>query len=341
MAVLRVNAAADGTLALARAPGGDWREVLAQALAAVPRDKPVTILIHGYRYSWRAPRAGQRGNPHNSLYLSEALPECRRTKPCRANWPHALGFSEHAAEDGLCIAFSWEAWARFAGPRCFAEVHRRAGRTGRALIRLVREIGTVDPGRRVTCLTHSLGARVVIQALSRAPRLAIEKAILLGAAEYAAEARAMLADQDAVGARTEFCHVLARANDLFDLLFTWFAPYPAARGDRPLGVAGLGRSHPRWLDLQIDHPDVRAWLAEQGLPPERPSPRVSHWGFYADPGAMRLYRAILRDRARWTLPAMAARGVPRDLAPCWSRLVPSLGWQGGDKIDLSHEADFA
>jgi hypothetical protein len=206
-------------------------------------------------------------------------------------------------------------------------VHETAGRTADALVTLVRIVAEIDPRRRVDCLSHSLGARVVLQALRRAPDLPVARAVLLGGAEYSAEARAAIEAQDRAGGSTEFYHMLARANDLYDGLFQLFAPWPPQPGDVPLGARGLGCAHRRWLDLQLDHPQTRRWLTGQGLAPQRPPERISHWSFYADPGAMAFYRAILRDRRRWSIGAMRARGLPAEIEPRWSRLLPAFGWR--------------
>ncbi len=156
------------------------------------------------------------------------LAPCARKRPRTANWPHALGFSEQGTHDGLCIALGWEARHWRPGLDCFAAVHRTAEKTAAALITLVRAIVAADPRRQVDVLSHSLGARVVLQALRQAPDLPVARAILLGGAEYSAEARAALAAQDRAGGRTEFYHMIARANDLYDGLFQLFAPRTGA-----------------------------------------------------------------------------------------------------------------
>ena len=325
MAVLRVNAAADGSIP---APGtlSNWRESLQTAIARLPQDAPVTVLVHGYRYTWRPLRGLARHDPHRLLYLLDDLAPTARKRPRTANWPRALGFSERELEDGLCIALGWEARHWRPGLDCFARVHRTAERTAAALVTLVRIVAETDPRRRVDCLCHSLGARVVLQAIRRAPDLPVARAVLLGGAEYSAEARDAVEAQDRVGGRTEFYHIIARANDLYDGLFQLFAPRPPCPGDVPLGVRGLGLQHLRWLDVQLDHPETRGWLTRQGLAPGRPPERVSHWGFYADPGAMAFYRAILRDRRRWSIGAMRARRLPDAIEPRWSRLLPAIAW---------------
>lgn len=326
MAVLRVNAAADGTIP---APGtlATWRETLQTAIRRIPADAPVAILVHGYRYTWRPLRGLVCHDPHRLLYVLDDLVPSARKRPRTANWPRGLGFSEKGFEDGLCIALGWDARHWRPGLDCFARVHRTAERTAAALVTLVRLVAEVDPRRRVDCLSHSLGARVVLQALRRAPDLPVARAVLLGAAEYSAEARLALEAQDYAGGRTEFYHMIARANDVYDGLFQVFAPPPPEPGDVALGARGLGRRHDRWLDLQLDHPETRRWLSGQGLAPQRAPERISHWSFYADPGAMTFYRAILRDRRRWSFGAMQSRGLPAEIEPRWSRLLPGFGWR--------------
>lgn len=326
MAVLRVNAAADGTIHAASGMPGDWQVSLRHVIARLPAVAPVTVLVHGYRYSWRPLRGIGCHDPHRTLYLLGDLAPCARKRPRTANWPHALGFSEQAPRDGLCIALGWDARHWRPGLDCFAAVHRTAGRTAAALGTLVRALVAADPGRRVDVLSHSLGARLVLQALRQTPELPIARAILLGGAEYSAEARSALAAQDRAGGTTEFYHMIARANDLYDGLFQLFAPAPPVPGDLPLGARGLGERHPRWLDLQLDHPEARRWLIRQGLAPQRPPERVSHWSFYADPGAMAFYSAILRERRLWSIAAMRARGLPTEIERRWSRLVPRPIW---------------
>jgi hypothetical protein len=333
MALLRINAAADGTVHAAPDTPADWRETLRGLLARLPGEAPVAILVHGYRYSWRPLRGLPCHDPHRLLYLLDEIAPCARKRPRTANWPHALGFSRRAARDGLCIALGWDARHWRPGLNRFARVHRTAQNTAAALVTLVRAVASADPHRRVDCLSHSLGARVVIQALRRAPDLPVARAILLGGAEHSAEARLALEAQDRAGGATEFYHMLSRANDVYDGLFQLFAPSPLEPGDVPLGVRGLGRTHRRWLDLQLDHPETRRWLTRQGLAPQRPPERVSHWSFYADPGAMALYRAILRDRRHWSIGAMRDRGLPTRIEPRWSRLLPAFGWRRHEDAD--------
>lgn len=326
MAVLRVNAAADGTIHSVPGATNSWQDTLLDTVVRLPPNAPIVILVHGYRYTWRSLRGLGQHDPHRLLYLPCDLAPSARKRPPTANWPRALGFSPKAAEDGLCIALGWDARYWRPGLDCFARVHRTAAHTAEAVITLARAVAEADPRRQVDCLSHSLGARVVLQALRRAPDLPVGRAILLGGAEYSAEARLVLEQQDRLGAGTQFYHMIARANDVYDALFQLFAPRACEPGDVPLGARGLGSAHDRWVDLQLDHPETRGWLGRHGFAPQRAPERISHWSFYADPGAMAFYGAILRDSRRWSIGAMRARDLPTQIEPRWARLMPRLPW---------------
>lgn len=87
--------------------------------------------------------------------------------------------------------------------------------------------------------------------------------------------------------------------------------------------AALGRGLPgaaNWLDIQIDHPATAAALKSLGLPLARPRARVCHWSVYLRPGTFRLYRALIHDRARLSLPVLRA-ALSQPPQPRWTRLM--------------------
>ena len=331
MAVIRINASRDGELMLA---GGDrdWRKPIEAALAALPPSAPITVVVHGYRY---APRAdGGLGGPHcphGLLYRADDIgPGSSARRPPLAAWPRALGFREAGVAEGLCIAFGWDARrGRGAslidvGMNDFAAVYADAAVAGRALARIFGLIGRRHPVRRTGVMAHSLGARVVLRAMAERPDALPGRVLLLGAAEYAGEARRLLWEQDRTGRRRadlpEVLSVSSRANDLYDWLFELFAPAPSQRGDRPLGARGLGQPHLRWMDIELDHPDLAAWLGRQGMHLTRLPERVTHWSFYSDPGAMAFWSRVLGGAAGWDLAGLRARRIPEARSARWSRL---------------------
>ncbi len=323
MAVVRVNVSAAGRLS---APcGGDWWDDLRRGLDRCAPGAPVAVLVHGFRYTWRrdvAPWAC----PHERLYGVAPVAPCRRRRPCRAAWPLELGL----AQEGLAIALAWEARVGRHGRLGFAEVHARAARAGAALAGLLEAAAAHRPGVRVDALTHSLGARVALSAGGSGPPWG--RLFLLAAADWVSSAEAFLAATPGA----EVVHVLSRANDPYDAAFALAAP--GERRDRPLGAAGLGRQTDRWLDLQLDHPRARRWLAAVGHPLGRPPEALSHWHMYADKGAMAAYAAWLRHPAPRLLPALRAEGVPETLEPRWARLVGRVGPRPAPNLGPRHPA---
>jgi hypothetical protein len=251
-----------------------------------------------------------------------------RRRPALADWPARLGFTPDGLEDGLCVAFGWDArrnrlesLARH-GMNDFALVYRDAETAGRALAEVLGEIAALRPDLAPGILAHSLGARVALGAVRTRPALRLGQVVMLGAAEYAGPARRALAAQGRAGGRARFVNVTSRANDLYDALFMAFAPRPDSAGDTVLGWASLGDEAGNWHDVQLDHPATARWLAARGLGDIAPVPRVSHWHFYACPQAMALWRALLRREGGTE--ALAPGGLPGRREAPFARLRPSL-----------------
>lgn len=129
-------------------------EQIAGSLARAP-GAPVTIMIHGYRYSPLLPAA----DPHRILFAPGA-------------WPCQLGTT--------CIGFGWDACGSIWRAR------NKAAEAGRALAALIDRIGPA------TVIAHSLGARVALSALPHLPPASVPRMVLLAGAEYTDTAEAAL-----------------------------------------------------------------------------------------------------------------------------------------------------
>ncbi len=331
MAMLRISASG----ATARLHDPERREdapaltcaAIREAAPALAPRAPVVILIHGYRYD---PHAAPLANPHETLFAFDPVrPRADRWQKTES-WPRGLGFTPEDVEghEGLCIAFGWSARPRARFGR-FCAAYANAERAGRALLRTVELVARVHPGRPIDFVAHSLGARVVLCAMRLAAQRrrhdllnAMGRAIMLGPAELAVVARATLATMRGVRRGGGPCvyAMLARENDVFDALLEHFAPRLPLRRKIGIGASGIGAGRRSWLDLQIDHPETRAWLAERGAVIGGEPRRACHWGVYNRPGTLALYAAILRDRPRWAIPVLREEGVPEDLEPRWSRM---------------------
>jgi hypothetical protein len=292
---------------------------LRRRLAGVAAGVPVVVMVHGYKFDPAHPAT----DPHRSLYAFAPPGDCPRIR----SWPAGLGFADDAGETGLAVGFGWPACAAHVPTLLrerrtgFAAVYDRAGAFGVRLAELVALVQRLAPGRPVDLVAHSLGARVALAAL---PHLAAApgRVILLGAAEFDGRALAALEALRAPS-RPQVYNVTARANDLYDLAFETFAPR-RHRDERAVG-RGLAVARPDWLDLQLDRPEVTAWVNERGIRLKPPEARLCHWGFYTRSGALAVYQAILRRRPGWDIAAL--RAVPGLSAqePRWSLLLRGLG----------------
>ncbi len=253
---------------------------LQAALDRTPPGAPIVAMIHGYRYIPGHPRH----DPHRQILSIRPDLGGART----ISWPRHLGLHRH----GLGLAIGWDAAGGLHG------AHRRAADTGAALAALADRLA--EHGRPLDLIAHSLGARVALAALSAAQPGAIGRVILLAAADLASTGGAAM--HSPAGRRAEVINITGRENRLFDLMFERLI---RAGGDRALG-RGLPDAPPNWLDLPLDCPDTRAGLARLGHRVAAPALPVCHWSGYLRPGAFPLYRALLTDRDRLTLPRLRA-----------------------------------
>lgn len=263
------------------------------ALSCLPRDQPLVILIHGYKYSPRLPER----DPHRFVLAAGTSASAGRT----ASWPHRLGL-----RSGLVAGFGWD------GAGSIWQAQAQAAEAGHALAAFV-----AATGRPVDIVAHSLGARVALSAIRRLPAGAVSRAVLISGAEFRSRARAALTTP--AGLSAEIVNVCSRENDLFDALYEGCVA-PHRPFDRAIG-AGLGQAAPNWLDLQLDSIRVRGGLAGLGFRIPAPERRICHWSGYLRSGTWVLYRALIEDR----LPLSALRGaLPDDVEPRWSRLFEGL-----------------
>lgn len=301
---LFLPAAPFGLPAAIDAAPDDPETTIRAALAHLPDNVPVVVLVHGRGYT-----PGLDGHdPHRLLFAPRSAQNSRRF----ISWPRRLGFALPASRDpararGLCIGFGWSSrqdiWT----------ATEQADQTALMLARLVQMVRRADPARRVDLIGHSLGARVILSSLPLLASGSVARVFLLAGADLTSHARTALASP--AGRSAEIFNITSRENDLFDLMFELcLKPF----SDDPAIGRGLPEA-PNWLDIQIDHMQTLQRLAALGFPLPAPRMRICHWSVYLRPGIFRLYRALLHDRERMALDALrAALAVPPE--PRWARL---------------------
>lgn len=270
---------------------------LAAAVAAVPHDAPIVVMIHGFRFDPASPAH----DPHGHILSLQPGRSCWKA----VSWPRHLGLT---GDRGLAITFGWRArgtiWA----------AHARAAQAGARLARLIAALDRVAPGRPVQIFAHSLGARVALTALPRLEPGRIGRIVLIAAAAFQAEARRAMASP--AGRAAEVFNVTGPENTLFDLLL---------RAALPLRGPTLGRGladHVNWLDLALAEPDTLDALGRMGWRIRPPAVPVCHWSGYLRPGIFGLYRAILTQARSTPMPLLRAQLDPRRDAQVRRRTTP-------------------
>lgn len=268
MAILRVNACGDRPVPH-RSPSR-LAPLLRHALAAGPG--PVTVLLHGYRYR------PEQDCPHEQIFSLTPKTNLSRV----ISWPHHLGYAQDRPALGVLICFGWDAQGTV------QSAYGRAAKAGRALAALVDMVRNAAPNRDVNVLSHSMGARVALQALHDLPLGAMNKLILMAAAEYKEPLRAAL--DTPAGHHAQVLHVTSRENDLYDFLLERFVS-SAHPKDIAVGQAQLNL--PNLRTLWLDHAGTLRQLHGLGFRIPPPRRRICHWSPYLRPGVFALYRALL------------------------------------------------
>lgn len=269
---------------------------------------PMIVLLHGYKYLPDHPRHC----PHKWIYAAQSTSDL----PHLRSWPTELGFGDACDEEGLCLAFGWNA----RGALWTAQA--QAQKAGAILAQAIQRRRAAQPDHPVHILAHSMGTEVALAALERLPAGAIGRVVSLTGASYGQ--RAMAALESPAGRNAEFFNIVSRENDAYDFLFERLIA-PPRPGDRSIGN---GVNAPNALTLQIDCAETLAHLHRIGAPVAPPSRRICHWSSYTRPGLMRFYAALFRKPGATPM-ELLRRGLPPNPAPRWSRLVsrPAPGRQ--------------
>lgn len=306
------------------------RAELATKASNLPPNAPVTVMVHGFAFSLMArvdPDAdpAETENPHGRLFHFKNRDEEHEQEEHTTGWPLHLGFSPtDSGESGLAVAFGWSSGAGKANisetiavlaQSVYRPAFENATKTAWSLVNVIRGLVLAlgDRPNPIDIVCHSLGTRVVVQALTQAADLGVDvvtkrigRVILLGGAEYSADARTMLDSVIPDGPSADFtCYnVMCSVDWVLKRLGTTSGP----REDAVIGFNGLPvQSGEPWLNLQIDRDNLQRWFADHGVSVEgnRPGDFKNHWYYFTNRRNMAFYRDALRSRGSWTLAAFA------------------------------------
>ncbi len=250
-----------------------WRDLRGDGGAPV-------VMVHGFGYD---PWADSDDNPHylhhTGLGKTSTFGLWRRgLVPDRT----AIGLGWYSAPPGLRGV--WRAWRHGRWNR-YRYAWDLASEAGAVLAVMLRRLdGPVD------VLCHSLGSRVLIEALEAERGLPVGNVVLMNGAEFAQPARlAAMAN-----GHVRFVNLMVKADEVLAKLDTNFAPV-CGQGP-PIGLEGLGGACPEnWTDIALDDPKTQTWGASHGwhLQGDNPKQYADHWFTYRHEGNRGLIRAAL------------------------------------------------
>ncbi|MEM8729214.1 MAG: alpha/beta hydrolase [Pseudomonadota bacterium] len=261
---------------------------------------PIIVMIHGYKYLPGHPDHC----PHHKILSMHPNVSCVKMQ----SWPRRLGFGAGHTDEGLGLAFGWNARGALWTAR------RSAVAAGAALAEAIAQLHRHNPRRPLHILSHSMGTEVALEALRQLPPGSVQRILSMTGACYASRAQSALASP--AGQQADFINVVSRENDAFDFLYERILA-PPTRGDRSIGQ---GLTADNAVTIQIDCPRTLAHLDRLGHPIAGPERRICHWSSYTRHGILRFYNDLMRQPERLPLRVLR-QGMPQDPDPRWSRLL--------------------
>ncbi|WP_371153190.1 alpha/beta hydrolase [Jannaschia sp. 2305UL9-9] len=266
---LRIDAHHDGPRdAAGHAP---WT-ALHRHIDPLPTGAPLAIVTHGMNHApgWAA------HDPHDGILSYCANPN-RHWKS--RSLVRCLHMGDGQVLSGHAITFGWD------GRGTVWTAMRRASYAGAALARLACAIRRRRPDLRITVVAHSMGARVVIEAMLRAPLPVCDRALLLTPADSRARAgRALRAPGGAA------CTVVATQTPE-----NWLCNLGMVAAMAGAADLSRGPDHLRWMDFYPDRSGLPVWPH-----------RTCHWSCFLRRGVWPLYRAWVSGAAGASLFAPVA-----------------------------------
>jgi hypothetical protein len=327
------------------ADDGDLSDLLTRLVTPAIKDlgaQPVVVMVHGFLFDPRdtvSSAPGESDNPHSRIYHFQTQP-ANEVREHTTGWPVHLGFdaADTTGKSGLAFAFGWNSRPGFASSlishfqNFYARSYENAEQAAWSLVCCLHVLHRLLPeNQRIDLFCHSLGSRVVVRAIALMAKdghtdvlKRIDRAIILGGAEYVVEARLMLQRLSAVDMKghIQFYNMVSRENDVLDKLGENFGPRTFGNsnviGHNGLDVEDPKSLGPTWLDLQIDGKKLADWMSASPrnitVSGDNPESIWDHWYYYTHHGNMELYHKLLRERAAWKIDDLRVAGIPDKVA---------------------------
>ena len=219
------------------------------------------IFIHGFRYNPFAEKLTD--NPHTSTYPLWEMDIISNDSYGFGWWSCPFGTSS------LWKAWGNGYWTTYGYAWKLAE---RAGAALRTVINL--------RGSSVNILCHSLGSRVVLQALKIDPKLSINKVVFMNGAALSLDALEIAFSCPNI----TFHNLIVRSDDVLRTFGQMFSPGGLATGT--IGQAGLRNPPPNWHDIDINSKLDQMKIEDlgfSGVTGDNPGGEFDHWWTYKNP----------------------------------------------------------
>ena len=330
--------------------------MLEAAVADLPADAPVTVLVRGFLFDPKqkvSSDPSNADNPHGRVFHYVDGNEHEEQRHHTSSWPLHLGFDPNDASGapGLAVAFGWQSQPGFASSlinhfkNFYARAYENGGDAAWVLVNVLKLLADKLPNNKLSIVCHSLGSRVVIRALALALKEERDEAlreelfrmvgrivqvVLLGGAEYVVGPQLLMRRLGAaqLPASPQFYNVVSRENDVLDKLGENFGPRTFGNS-QVIGHNGVDienrKELTKWIDLQIDRAELQTWMEVSHafkISGDRPDNVWDHWYYYTFRGNMALYISILRETDVWRIPDLREHGIPDGFPRRW--------WHFGD-----------
>lgn len=241
----------------------------------IPAHRRPVVMVHGFQYN---PMVPGEDNPHSGTFA------LWRDKFVGSR---GFGFGWYSVPMGtrdLLRAWANGFWNRYTYAWALA---KDAGRL------IGYSAPTLNPGEGFDIVCHSLGSRVVMQAIKSGARGHVKRVLILNGAEHVSTAL-IVAETSPT---TEFFNLVVETDDVLNRFGDLFSP---VLGSSPcIGQTGLGEEAPdNWTDIYLDDVVVRHWGHVLGydLKGDAPGEYWDHWHTFKHPGNHKLLADILEGK---------------------------------------------
>ncbi len=287
----------------------------------------ICLMIHDYGYDPvdRVGKLKKSQNPHRRLFIHRQI-EAKKSGKIRAwSWPAALHLSEDALEKtaGLGLAIGWKSSGeadQFLAD-FYSEILSNATLAAKGIAQLLSSIHRLMPETPVHFFAHGIGSEVIFSCfehlLPHNPQILhqVHSVQLLGPSVNRPRALSLLEQIDSHLPKSQisFYNYMNPEDDHLNLIYENSGIHRNER-IKVLGLHGAQlKRHPRWLELQLNHPMVRWWMRRKlkmDIRVNDPENVRDHTMFFRHIPNMILFRQIFWGKEGFNIEGLRSKDIP-------------------------------